>query len=86
MRAHSWKQQLFSGDAPTIKAIAEDEGVNERYVARIRRLAFLAPDIIEAILDGRQPADLDLDRVLNNIPLAWMDRRRVPGFQHDEAA
>ncbi len=85
-RAHRWRHRLFSGEASSIQAIANEEGLNERYVGRILRLAFFAPDIVEAILDGRQPADLDLDRLLKVIPLAWADQRKVFGFQSSEAA
>lgn len=85
-RAHNWNQRLFSGKASSIKSIAEEESLNERYVGRILRLAFLAPDIVEAILDGRQPADLDLDRLLKGVPIAWADQRRVFGLQISQAA
>jgi len=43
-------------------------------------MTFLAPDITKAILDGRQPADLELDRLLNGIPLAWAEQRQAFGF------
>jgi hypothetical protein len=79
-RAHRWKHKLFSGEAPSIRAIASEEGVTERYVGRLLRLAFLAPDIVEAILDGYQPADLELERLLEGIPLAWVDQRRAFGL------
>ncbi len=79
-RAHRWKDRLFSGEAPSISAIANEEGMTERYVGRIMRLAFLAPDITEAILDGYQPADLELERLMKGIPLAWTDQRRALGF------
>ncbi|MEE9208843.1 MAG: recombinase family protein, partial [Kiloniellales bacterium] len=47
-RAHRWKERLFTGAAPSASAIAKEEGVTERYVSRIMRLAFLAPDIVTA--------------------------------------
>lgn len=58
-------------------------GVTKRYVAHIMRLAFLAPDIVEAILDGRQPADLELERLLRGIPVGWPEQRRALGFARD---
>jgi len=79
-RAHTWKARLLSGEAPSIRAIAKDEGVNERYVGHHLRLAFLAPDIVEAILDGHQPADLDMKRLLKDIPLAWKEQQREFGL------
>jgi hypothetical protein len=80
VKACSWKEQLISGRSISIRAIATGEGVTERYVARLLKLAFLAPDIVEAILEGRQPADLELQRLLQDIPLGWEEQRRRFGF------
>ncbi len=71
---------MVTGGAPSTSAIAKEEGVTERYVSRIMRLAFLAPDIVEAILDGYQPADLELERLLKGIPISWDAQRRALGF------
>ncbi len=79
-RAYKWKERLFTGGAPSTSAIAKEEGVTERYVSRIIRLAFLAPDIVEAILDGYQPADLELERLMKGIPVSWNEQRRTLGF------
>lgn len=79
-RAHAWKEKLFSGQAPSIQTIAKAEGVTPRYVGRIIRLAFLAPDIVEAILEGYQPADLELERLMKGIPIGWQEQRRVIGL------
>ncbi len=78
-RAHRWKERLFTGAAPSTSAIAKEEGVAERYVSRILRLAFLAPDIVEAILDGYQPTDLELERLMKGIPVSWNEQRRALG-------
>ena len=69
-RAYAWKVQVLSGEAESTRAIALRDGLAERHVSRILHLAFLAPDIAEAVLDGRQPADLELDRLMKGIPLA----------------
>ncbi len=69
-RAYTWKQQVLSGEAESTRAIAVRDGLAESYVRRILHLAFLAPDNAEAVLDGRQPADLELDRLMKGIPLA----------------
>ena len=79
-RAHRWKERLFTGAAPSTSAIANEEAVTERYVSRIMRLAFLTPDIVEAILDGYQPADLELERLLKGIPVSWNAQRRALVF------
>ena len=52
----------------------EREGVNATYVSRVLRLTLLAPDIVEAILDGRQPAELQLDDLLKGFPLEWEEQ------------
>jgi hypothetical protein len=82
-RAHRWKQRQFSDEAPPISAIARDERMTKRYVARIMRLAFLAPDIVEAILDGRQPADLELECRPRGVPAGCPEQRRALGFARD---
>ncbi len=79
-RAHRWKERLFTGEAPSTSAIAKEEGVTERYVSRIMRLAFLAPDIVEAILNGYQPTDLELERLMKGVPVSWNEQRRALGF------
>ena len=56
-RAFRWRDMLESGEYATIREIADAEKINESYVGRVLRLTLLAPDIVEAILGGRQPAD-----------------------------
>ena len=79
-RAHKWKERLLSGEAPSVRAIASEEDLAVRYVGRILRLGFLAPDIVETILDGAQPADLELERLIKGIPIGWQEQRLVLGF------
>ena len=72
---------LIVGDARSIRALARDVGVTNRYVRKLLPLAFLAPDIIDAVLDGRQPRDLSLETLANtSIPRCWEDQRRQFGF------
>jgi hypothetical protein len=54
---------------------AEQEGVTDAYVCRLLPLTCLAPDILEAILDGRQPKGLRLVEMLGNRPLGWHEQR-----------
>jgi site-specific DNA recombinase len=79
-RAHSWAASLLSGQASSIQAIAQAERLTERYVARIIPLAFLAPDITEAILEGAHPQDLTLAKLCQRLPLAWLQQRQTLGF------
>jgi hypothetical protein len=75
VRAHRWRRTIESGHAKSITDLAEQEGVTIAYVCRLLPLTCLAPDIVEAILDGRQPKGLRLAEVLGNGPLVWKEQR-----------
>jgi DNA invertase Pin-like site-specific DNA recombinase len=79
-RGYAWRQQLLNGKALSTTEIAQKEGVTRRYVARLLRLGFLAPDIIASILANRQPAQMTVDRLRGPIPLDWNEQRRLLGF------
>jgi len=79
-RAHDWSQRLLNRSAASPADIAKQLGINHRYVDRILPCAFLAPDIVEAILAGRQPMDLSVDKITRNLPLSWVEQRRQLGF------
>lgn len=74
-RAFRWKQMLESGEFATIAELAEREGIAPSYMTRVLRLTLLAPDVIEAILDGRQSAEVTLAGVLKDVPLVWERRK-----------
>jgi hypothetical protein len=80
VRAHRWRRRIESGQAKSITDLAEQEGVTDAYVCRLLPLTCLAPDIVEAILDGRQPRGLRLAEMLGNGPLGWQEQRRAWGF------
>ena len=71
VRAHRWRRRIESGQAKSITDLAEQEGVTDAYVCRLLPLTCLAPDIVEAILDGRQPKGLRLAEMLGNGPVSW---------------
>ena len=83
VRAHDWWNKLLSGNEGTIADIARTEGVTDRYVRRILDLAFLAPNITTAVLEGRQPVDLTAERLTKpgEIPTDWTGQRRSLGFE-----
>jgi hypothetical protein len=83
-RAQSWYQQMLSGEIRNQRVLAEQTGLEECYVSRVVQCAFLAPDIIEAILEGRQPADLTLEKLLAGQPMDWAEQRRRLGFSRDQ--
>ncbi len=83
IRAHAWWQELCGGNAGSIKQIANRARSNERYVARNLKLAFLAPDLTAAILEGRQPANLTADALIkmSDLPRSWaLQRQRLDFF------
>jgi site-specific DNA recombinase len=81
-RGHAWFTELAEGKAASINEIAGREGLTGRYVSRKIQFAFLAPDIAEAILAGRQPVDLTVETITReiDIPLAWAEQRALLGF------
>ena len=82
VRAYRWRRRIETGKAKSITDLAEQEGVTVAYVCRLLPLTCLAPDIVEAILDGRQPKGLRLADVLGNGPLAWNAQRETWGFSN----
>ncbi len=73
-RAFRWKRMLGSGEFATIAELAEREGIAASYMTRVLRLTLLAPDIVEAILDGRQGPEVALGRVLEPFPVVWEEQ------------
>jgi site-specific DNA recombinase len=82
VRANKWFNDLVSGRVNNFAEIASQEGIDKSYVSRVMNLAFLAPDIIESILAGRQPADLNVEKLTKRIdlPLDWAQQRQLLGF------
>jgi hypothetical protein len=80
VRAHRWRRRIESGQAKSITDLAEQEGVTDAYVCRVLPLTCLAPDLVEVILDGRQPKELRLAEMLGNGPLEWEEQRSAWRF------
>ncbi|GGG36148.1 MULTISPECIES: hypothetical protein [Hyphomicrobiales] len=74
-RAFRWKRMLESGEFATIAELAEREGIAPSYMTRVLRLTLLAPDIVEAILEGRQGPDVTLARLMDGFPKEWEGQR-----------
>lgn len=81
-QGHNWVKQLSTGLAKSAAEIAAGAGIDDGEVTRVLPLAFLAPDIVEAILTGRQPVTLTARYLkrLKPIPITWAEQRRVLGF------
>jgi hypothetical protein len=66
---------LESSDYATVRDLAEAEAINESYLRRVLRLTLTAPKIVEAILEGTQPASLELHDLLKPSPVEWNKQR-----------
>ncbi|CAA7617232.1 hypothetical protein [Magnetospirillum sp. SS-4] len=80
-RAHRWKRMLESGQVRSLNELAEAERISPSYLTRIYRLTLLAPDIVEAILDGRQPRILQLADLMDDMPVEWDRQREMMGIR-----
>jgi len=74
-RAFRWRKMLDTGAHSTLEDLARAKGLAPSYVSGILRLTLLAPEIVEAILDGRQPVERQLDDLLQGFPLGWEEQR-----------
>ena len=79
-RARRWQEMLDTGEVGSLTALAEKMDADRSYVARILRLNLLAPDIIEAILAGREPSGLSLAKLTQTLPVLWHEQRELFGF------
>ncbi|MGE4043553.1 MAG: hypothetical protein AB7F35_01775 [Acetobacteraceae bacterium] len=70
-RAFRWRRMLESGAVATVAEIAARERINASYVSRVLRLTLLAPEIVEAIMDGRQPMEMTLPVLMGPFPAEW---------------
>jgi hypothetical protein len=76
-RAFRWREMLENGTHATIAEIAAAEKINASYLSRVLRLTLLAPDIVEVILDGRQPANITLAALLRPFPVGWREQTKA---------
>jgi hypothetical protein len=78
-RAFRWRRMLESGDFGTMNELAAAEKINPSYVSRMLRLTLLAPEMVDAILDGRQPEGMTLPALLEAVPVGWREQRSQCG-------
>ena len=80
-RAFCWKRILESGEFTTIAELTERESIAPSYMTRFLRLTLLAPDVVEAIQDGRQGLEITLVQLLEPFPASWTEQKRMfPGM------
>ena len=73
-RGFRWRKLLDTGVYGTIEEIATAEKINSSYVSRVLRMTLLAPSVVEAILDGRQPTKVTLAVLMRPFPVAWEEQ------------
>ena len=76
-RAHRWNKLLETGRYGSAAELAAAEKINPSYVSRVLRLTLLAPDIVEAIVEGRQTNGLEAAVLLQPFSTAWNEQRRA---------
>ncbi|WP_240790212.1 hypothetical protein [Roseomonas sp. HF4] len=82
-RAFRWRRMLESGRFATINELASAEKINSSYVSRVLRLTLLAPDIVEAILDGRQPEGMTLPVLIDRLAAEWLGQVSNSMLEHE---
>ena len=76
--ARAWAASLAAGEVASTKDLARQSGLCPRYAARMMPLAWLAPDLLAAIMDGRQPRAISLGALMRSpLPTDWDDHRRL---------
>jgi hypothetical protein len=76
-RAFRWKRMLEDGGYASVSDIAKAEKLDRTYVGDILRLTLLAPEIVEAIVEGRQPAEVTLPVLMRGFSLEWDEQRAI---------
>ncbi|PBC00891.1 hypothetical protein [Mesorhizobium sp. WSM3860] len=76
VQAFDWKHQLDAGRFATVSELAEAIGLDRSFVGHMLRLTLLAPDLVEAILDGRQSKTMQLQPLVRGFPVVWERQRR----------
>ncbi len=80
-RAFRWQKLLENGTYGCLDEIAKAERIEPSFVSSVIRLALLAPDIVEAVLAGKQPASLTLKDLMLPFPVEWAGQRLQFGMK-----
>jgi site-specific DNA recombinase len=77
-RGRAWFEELATGRARSLQVLARREGISRRYIRRLVALAFLSPELVEAILQSRQPVELTTTRLAEfDLPLDWTEQHKL---------
>ena len=77
-RGHAWFEELATGRARSLQDLAQRDGITRRYIRRLVDVAFLSPELVEAILQGRRPVKLTATRLTElDLPLDWTEQHKL---------
>jgi hypothetical protein len=77
-RGRTWFEELATGRARSLQELAKRDGITRRYIRRLLCLAFLSPELVEAIMQGRQPVELTTTRLTElDLPLDWTEQHKL---------
>jgi hypothetical protein len=79
-RAGDWVRRMEADECKHQRDLAKATRLEPRYINAILRVAFLAPEIVEAIIDGRQPPDLTLGSLTGALPMSWQQQKKLISF------
>ncbi len=85
-KAHQWREKLESGEFPSVAELARSLNFSRSYVVRILSLTALAPDIVNAIINGEEPNGLSLEKLVSGFPDDWEEQRKMFGFKKKKEA
>jgi len=74
-RARNWADRIIAGEASTIEDLVKISGLEKRYVRRVMHCAALSPQMVEAILKGRQPVDMTVLGLTHKLALDWHEQQ-----------
>ena len=78
VRGRAWFEELATGRARSLQVLAKRDGISRRYIRRLVGLAFLSPELVEAILQGRQSVELTAARLTElDLPLDWTEQHNL---------
>ena len=82
VKAHRFNERLLRSGASKFADLAKSEKLHRSYYSQVLRLAYLAPDITTAILEGRQPCGVTATMLIEHphLPLSWSEQRTALGF------
>ena len=76
-RAYRWQRMLESGDYATLRELAKAEGLDPAYLSRVLKLTLLAPELVEATVNGSNTVRLDLRNLTSPFSFDWLEQTRL---------